>query len=90
MLCTAGGSRLDETSTTDPTAQNFHPVSSEFKPEDLAGPLEPKDLELTCAGGFVTETQIWYSTLEDGSSLMCQLIHSAVGYVDHALKLVYC
>ncbi|KAI0033070.1 hypothetical protein K488DRAFT_85226 [Vararia minispora EC-137] len=32
-------------STTDPTAQNFHPVSSAFKPEELNGALEPKDTE---------------------------------------------
>jgi hypothetical protein len=66
-------------STTDPTAQNFFPVSSAFKPDELNGQLEPKDNEWTCAGGFVTETQIWYTILDDGSSLMCQIIHSSVG-----------
>jgi len=65
--------------TTDPTAQNFHPVSSAFKPNELFGALEQKDTEWLCAGGFVTETQIWYTILEDGTSLMCQIIHSSVG-----------
>ncbi|KZV68286.1 oxidative stress survival Svf1-like protein [Peniophora sp. CONT] len=76
-------------STSDPTAQNFHPVSSEYKPEDVAGTLEPKDLEWTCAGGFITETQTFYSVLEDGTSLMCQIIHSAVGMWYPQIQLTF-
>ncbi|PFH52999.1 hypothetical protein AMATHDRAFT_73812 [Amanita thiersii Skay4041] len=63
----------------DPTAPNFHPVSSRYPAKELFGALEPKDTEWTCAGGFVTETQTFYTITEDGTSLMCQVIHSAVG-----------
>ncbi|TBU55566.1 oxidative stress survival Svf1-like protein [Dichomitus squalens] len=63
----------------DPNAPNFHPVSSAFPPSELYGELEPKDTEWTCPGGFAVETQIFYIFLEDGTSLMCQVIHSAVG-----------
>jgi len=63
----------------DPQAPNFLPVSSLFSSEELYGELEPKDIEWKCESGFVTETQIWYSILEDGSSVMCQVIHSSVG-----------
>jgi len=63
----------------DPNAPNFHPVSSKFPSNELYGELEPKDTEWLCAGGFVTETQIWYNILEDGTSVMCQIIHSSIG-----------
>ncbi|KAJ6619775.1 oxidative stress survival Svf1-like protein [Mycena sp. CBHHK59/15] len=63
----------------DPNAPTFHPVSSQFKGTDVFGPLEAKDTEWLCAGGFVTETQIFYTIAEDGTFLMCQVIHSAVG-----------
>ncbi|KZT00804.1 oxidative stress survival Svf1-like protein [Laetiporus sulphureus 93-53] len=63
----------------DPKAANFHPVSSRYSASDLFGELEPKDTEWTCPGGFAVETQTWYNQLEDGTSLMCQVIHSAVG-----------
>ncbi|CAE7169678.1 unnamed protein product [Rhizoctonia solani] len=67
-------------STVDPKAQNFHPVvTAKTAPGELFSKLEPKDLEWTCAGGFVTETQTWYNFLEDGTLLWCQIIHSAVG-----------
>ncbi|KAI0078823.1 oxidative stress survival Svf1-like protein [Panus rudis PR-1116 ss-1] len=64
---------------TDPNAPNFHPVSSDKDATQLFGELEPKDTEWTCPGGFAVETQVFYNYLEDGSSLMCQVIHSAVG-----------
>ncbi|PCH42390.1 oxidative stress survival Svf1-like protein [Wolfiporia cocos MD-104 SS10] len=63
----------------DPNAPNFHPVSSGKDASQLFGELEPRDTEWTCAGGFAVETQIWYNMLEDGRSLMCQVIHSALG-----------
>ena len=63
----------------DPTAPNFHPVSSGKGSNELFGVLEPKDTEWLCASGFVTETQIWYHILEDGTSLMVQIIHSSIG-----------
>ncbi|KAI0322595.1 oxidative stress survival Svf1-like protein [Amylostereum chailletii] len=63
----------------DPTAQNFHPVSSNLSTNELFGELEPKDTEWLCGGGFVTETQTWYTILEDGTSVMCQIIHSSIG-----------
>ncbi|KAF9468065.1 oxidative stress survival Svf1-like protein [Collybia nuda] len=63
----------------DPTAPNIHPVSSKFKDDELFGELEPKDTEWLCAGGFATETQTFYITADDGTSIMCQVIHSAVG-----------
>ncbi|KDN39446.1 oxidative stress survival, Svf1-like protein [Tilletiaria anomala UBC 951] len=57
---------------------NFKPISD--TPQDqLLGPLSPEDLQWTCAGGFTTETQTWYSILEDGSFAASQIIHSAVG-----------
>jgi len=63
----------------DPKAPNFHPVSSRYSPQELFGELEPKDTEWACAGGFVTETQTFYTITDDGVSVMCQVIHSAVG-----------
>ncbi|TCD69339.1 putative cell survival pathways protein [Steccherinum ochraceum] len=63
----------------DPNAPNFHPVSSAFEPSQLFGELEPKDTEWACPGGFAVETQVFYCFLEDGSSVMCQVIHSSVG-----------
>ncbi|KAF5367378.1 hypothetical protein D9758_003690 [Tetrapyrgos nigripes] len=64
----------------DPTAPNFHPVSSKYKDAELFGELAPKDTEMLCAsGGFVAETLIWYTTTPDGMIVMCQVIHSAVG-----------
>jgi len=63
----------------DPHAPNFLPVSSLFTSDELYGELEPTDMEWKCASGFVTETQIWYTILEDGSSVMCQVIHSSIG-----------
>ncbi|KAK2460338.1 hypothetical protein APHAL10511_007727 [Amanita phalloides] len=63
----------------DPTAPNFHPVSSRYAAQELFGQLESRDLEWTCAGGFTTETQVFYTITQDGTSVMCQVIHSAVG-----------
>ncbi|KAI9455993.1 survival factor 1 [Russula earlei] len=63
----------------DPQAPNFLPVSSLFSPDELYGELEPTDIEWKCESGFVTESQIWYTILEDGSSVMCQVIHSSIG-----------
>jgi len=54
-------------------------VTSKTAPQELFVKLEPKATEWTCAGGFVTETQIWYHFLEDGTFIMCQIIHSSVG-----------
>lgn len=68
-------------STVDPQAQNIQPVSSAFKPEELFGELQAEDLHWKCAGGFVTETQTFYHILDDGTFLMCQIIHSSTGYV---------
>lgn len=66
-----------DSSVTD-AQPNFRAVSD--TPQDaLYGALEPTDLEWTCAGGFATETQVWYSVLEDGSLVSSQIIHSAVG-----------
>ncbi|KAH8112852.1 Svf1-like-domain-containing protein [Phellopilus nigrolimitatus] len=63
----------------DPNAPTFHPVSSRYPANELVGELEPKDLEWLCAGGFTTETQIYYNFLEDGTFVMCQVIHSSIG-----------
>ncbi|KAF8968154.1 oxidative stress survival Svf1-like protein [Flammula alnicola] len=63
----------------DPNAPNFHSVTSKFSEDQLFGELEPKDTQWLCAGGFVTETQIFYVITDDGTSVMCQVIHSAVG-----------
>ena len=53
---------------------------------ELFGELEPKDTEWTCPTGFAVETQIFYNFLEDGTSVMLQIIHSAVGLVSDALS----
>jgi hypothetical protein len=66
-------------STTDPKAPTLHPVSARYGPNEVFGELQPQDTELLCGGGFITETQTFYIITEDGSSVMCQLIHSAVG-----------
>ncbi|KAF8905098.1 oxidative stress survival Svf1-like protein [Gymnopilus junonius] len=63
----------------DPHAPNFHSVSSKFPESELFGELEHKDNEWICAGGFVAETQTFYINAEDGTSIMCQVIHSSVG-----------
>ncbi|KIL67604.1 hypothetical protein M378DRAFT_185660 [Amanita muscaria Koide BX008] len=70
---------LSTAAPADPAAPNFHPVSSRYGVQDFFGELEPKDLEWTCAGGFITETQTFYTITDDGVSLMCQVIHSAIG-----------
>lgn len=58
---------------------NFHAITDTVPQDALFGPLQPSDLEWTRAGGFTTETQTWYSVLEDGSFATSQIIHSAVG-----------
>ncbi|KAF8149909.1 survival factor 1 [Crassisporium funariophilum] len=63
----------------DPNAPNFHAVAAGSADNDLFGELEPKDTEWLCAGGFVTETQVFYVITDDGSHIMCQVIHSATG-----------
>ncbi|KAH6909081.1 survival factor 1 [Coprinopsis sp. MPI-PUGE-AT-0042] len=63
----------------DPHAPNFFSVTDNVPESDLYGPLEPKDTEWLCAGGFVTETQVFYTIIDDGRFLMCQVIHSATG-----------
>ncbi|KAK0557378.1 putative cell survival pathways protein [Tilletia horrida] len=57
---------------------NFLPITS-VPQNELFGPLLPGDLEWTCAGGFTTETQTWYTLLPDGSFVTSQIIHSSVG-----------
>ncbi|TDL16561.1 survival factor 1 [Rickenella mellea] len=76
-------------SPVDPTAPTFHPVSSRFPPNELAGPLETKDLEWACAGGFVTETQTFYNFLDDGSFLMVQVVHSSIGVWYPTVQLTF-
>ncbi|KAJ7274374.1 survival factor 1 [Mycena haematopus] len=61
----------------DPTAPTFHPVTTQAK--ELYGQLEPKDTEWLCSSGFVAETQIFYTIADDGTFMMCQIIHSSVG-----------
>ncbi|EST08660.1 Oxidative stress survival, Svf1-like protein [Kalmanozyma brasiliensis GHG001] len=61
------------------SGSNFHAITDTTPQNALFGPLEPTDLEWTCAGGFTTETQTWYSVLDDGSFATSQIIHSAVG-----------
>ncbi|KAF8071897.1 survival factor 1 [Lyophyllum atratum] len=73
----------------DPTAPNLHPVSERFKHDELFGKLEPKDTEWLCAGGFATETQTFYVSADDGSILMCQVIHSAVGLWYPTIQFVF-
>lgn len=63
----------------DPRAPTFHAVSTNLADADLFGELEPNDTEWLCSGGFVTETQIFYVITDDGTSIMCQVIHSSVG-----------
>lgn len=58
---------------------NFHPITDTIPQDSLFGPLEDKDLEWTCAGGFTVETQTWYTILKDGSFATSQIIHSSVG-----------
>ncbi|KAF5359490.1 hypothetical protein D9756_003467 [Leucocoprinus leucothites] len=64
---------------TDPQAQNFFAVADGVPANELYGELEQADTEWLCAGGFVTETQVFYLITEDGKSIMCQVIHSSVG-----------
>lgn len=61
------------------SGSNFHAITDTVSQDALFGPLQASDLEWTCAGGFTTETQTWYSFLEDGSFATSQIIHSAVG-----------
>ncbi|ORY65636.1 oxidative stress survival, Svf1-like protein [Leucosporidium creatinivorum] len=66
-------------SSTDSNSANLHPVQLAFDQEALFGPLVPQDTEWLQAGGFVTETQVFYATTKDGGIIMCQVIHSSVG-----------
>ena len=61
------------------SAPNFTAITDVTPQDALYGPLEQKDLEWTCAGGFATETQTWYTILKDGSFATSQIIHSGVG-----------
>ncbi|KAN0063903.1 putative cell survival pathways protein [Thecaphora frezii] len=76
-----GESGSNAASAANPAANvpNFHPVTDAFAQDSLFGPLEKSDLEWTCAGGFTTETQTWYTVLDDGAFATSQIIHSAVG-----------
>ncbi|CEH18890.1 SVF1-LIKE PROTEIN YDR222W-RELATED [Ceraceosorus bombacis] len=66
-----------DTSATD-SQPNFKAISD--TPQNaLFAPLEKSDLEWTCAGGFTTETQVWYTILDDGAFATSQIIHSAIG-----------
>lgn len=69
---------LRTSAPVDPKAPNFHSVTN-LSEGSLFGELEPKDTEWLCAGGFVTETQTFYTVTEDGQFLNCQVIHSSVG-----------
>ena len=60
---------------------NFHAVSDAFPQSELYGELARTDMNWTCPSGLTTETQVWYSILEDGSFVMSQIIYSSVGYV---------
>ncbi|KAF8588282.1 oxidative stress survival, Svf1-like protein [Ramaria rubella] len=67
-------------SVSDPKgAATFYPTTSERPPNELFGELEPVDTEWACSKGSVTETQTWYNVLEDGTLVMCQVIHSSIG-----------
>ncbi|KAF7327854.1 hypothetical protein MKEN_00365300 [Mycena kentingensis (nom. inval.)] len=62
----------------DPNAPTFHPVAPPAG--QTFGPLEPKDNEWACVNsGFVTETQVFYTIGDDGTFMILQIIHSAVG-----------
>ena len=65
-----------------PVGERVHPPWKSLAADaSNFGPLEAADLEWTCAGGFVTETQTFYTNLPDGRVLSIQIIHSAVGCV---------
>ncbi|KAG6851107.1 hypothetical protein H0H93_000987 [Arthromyces matolae] len=81
--------RSETSPPVDPNAQNLHPVSEAFKENELFGELEPKDTEWTCAGGFVTETQIFYIAADDGKFIILQVIHSAVGLWYPTIQFVF-
>ncbi|KAF9450898.1 survival factor 1 [Macrolepiota fuliginosa MF-IS2] len=63
----------------DPQAPNFFPVAAGVPANELFGELQPADTEWLCAGGFTTETQTFYLNTGDSKTIMCQVIHSAVG-----------
>ncbi|PWN27516.1 oxidative stress survival, Svf1-like protein [Jaminaea rosea] len=73
------GSTGSQSGTAAALAPNFHAITDTTPQDKLYGPLEAKDLEWTCAGGFATETQTWYTILKDGSFATSQIIHSGVG-----------
>lgn len=61
--------------------KNLHPITEEFEPNDYFGKLTQKDLEWsTINSNFVTETQTFYSILNNGQCLSVQVIHSHVGF----------
>lgn len=73
-------SSKSEGSTLPPDAPNFHPVTSSPTLKGF-GKLTTTDTAWAAAtgGGFMTETQTWYSILSDGTFLMCQVIFSFLG-----------
>jgi hypothetical protein len=70
---------------TDHQAQNFFAVADGAPANELYGELQQADTEWLCAGGFVTETQVFYTITDDGKSVMCQVIHSSVGCVQFSV-----
>lgn len=72
------GSWLSGDSATADGKANFRAVT-DLPQDQLFGPLQSSDLEWSCGGGFATETQTWYTVLEDGAFATSQIIHSSVG-----------
>src|SRR3954453_15187358 len=82
----AGSTRLRSfESATIPQRSPSIPVTSPsiFPPaiRTLTPSTKPVQWACNTNTGFNTETQTWYTVLEDGTWLMCQVIWSYVGYV---------
>lgn len=54
-------------------------MTSLYGPGEQFGKLDEHDLDWTCAGGFVSEVQIFYQFNPDGTFIMLQVIHASVG-----------
>lgn len=62
----------------------LHPPHERLSsPESTFGPLSKQDTEWYCSGAFAAETQTFYALTggKDAKLIMCQVIHSGVGWV---------
>lgn len=71
------------------TGTNFCAVTDKFDQGNLFGPLDRADLEWTCPTYISTETETWYTIIEDGAFVMCQIIYSPIGIWNPQVQMTF-